>query len=131
MKINDEKHLLFLHILDAMKVQGNAQECFLVDRIRAEFENMFSMELNYARTRNTAEFDEDVRNVRDALYQACKKHPLFANSPEQGVCILLEEVGELAQEVNDNSLDYQWKSRAYEEAAQVAAVAIRFMRKIR
>lgn len=131
MTINDDKHLVFLHILDAMKVQANAQECFLVDRIRAEFETLFASELVSARTRSTAEFDEDIRNVREEIYLACKKHPLFVNSPEQALCVLFEEVGELAQEVNDNSLDYQWKSRAYEEAAQVAAVAIRFMRKIR
>ena len=131
MTINDDKHLVLLHILDAMKVQANPQERFLVDRIRAEFETLFASELDFARTRNTAEFYEDIHNVREELYQACKKHPLFAESPEQALCVLFEEVGELTQEVNDGYPDYCWKSRAYLEAAQVAAVAIRFMKKLR
>lgn len=54
-------------------------------------------------------------------YEAAKEqHPLFAGSLYQAVSIVAEEVGELAQAVNDGD-----RKAALTEAAHVAVVAIR------
>lgn len=65
------------------------------------------------------ELPEPVARELDAARQ---KHPLWPVSPFQQVAVITEEVGELAQAVNDDDL-----SHARQEAAQVAAVAIRFL----
>lgn len=65
------------------------------------------------------ELPEPVARELDA---ARKKHPLWPVSPFHQVAVITEEVGELAQAVNDDNLNH-----ARQEAAQVAAVAIRFL----
>lgn len=57
------------------------------------------------------------------LGKAKGKHPSFADTPVQGVCIISEELGELAATVNDD----ESKERLIEEASHVAATAIRFI----
>ena len=57
------------------------------------------------------------------LGKAKGKHPSFADTPAQGVCIICEELGELAATVNDD----ESKERQIEEASHVAVTAIRFI----
>lgn len=60
--------------------------------------------------------------VARELDAARKKHPQWPASPFRQVAVIAEEVGELAQAVNNDDLNH-----ARQEAAQVAAVAIRFL----
>ena len=60
-----------------------------------------------------------------SYYEACKKHPEFAESPEQGVCVIGEEFGELAKEILEKK--DEWEYRAIIEASHVAVTAIRMM----
>ena len=70
--------------------------------------------------------DERVRGMIHSLYyQAEKKHPEYANSPEQGVCVIAEEFGELAREILEKGDG--WESRSFIEAGHVAVTAIRMM----
>lgn len=57
------------------------------------------------------------------LGKAKGKHPKFAETTAHGVCIINEELGELAASINDD----ESKSRQIEEAAHVAVTAIRFI----
>ena len=57
------------------------------------------------------------------LGKAKGKHPKFAVSPADGVCIINEELGELAAAINDG----ESRERQIEEAAHVAVTAIRFV----
>lgn len=51
------------------------------------------------------------------------KHPVFPANPAEGLSIITEEVGELAEAINDQ----HGKARMKEEAAHVAVTAIRFI----
>lgn len=68
----------------------------------------------------------EIRKEYDA---AKKKHPEFAEDPKHGLSIIMEELGELAKEINDS--DEGWKDRAITEAAHVAVTAIRMMEKLK
>lgn len=68
----------------------------------------------------------DIRKEYDA---AKKKHPEFAEDPKHGLSIIMEELGELAKEINDS--ESGWKERAITEAAHVAVTAIRMMEKLK
>lgn len=57
------------------------------------------------------------------LGKAKGKHPEFPNIPAEGLAIITEEVGELAEAINDK----ENKIRQVEEAAHVAVTAIRFI----
>ena len=61
--------------------------------------------------------------VLEQLAKAKEKHPEFPANPADGHCIISEEVGELAQAINDK----QGIERMREEAAHVAVTAIRFI----
>lgn len=60
-----------------------------------------------------------------SFHRACDKHPEFAESPEQGVCVIGEEFGELAKEILEKKDG--WEYRAIIEASHVAVTAIRMM----
>ena len=64
--------------------------------------------------------------VLDQLEKAKAKHPIFPSNPAEGHCIISEELGELAQAINDN----QSVERMKEEAAHVAVTAIRFIEEL-
>ena len=55
--------------------------------------------------------------------KAKKKHPIFPRNPAEGLCIINEELGELAEVINDKGA----VERQIEEAAHVAVTAIRFI----
>lgn len=55
--------------------------------------------------------------------KAKRKHPEFPNNPAEALCIIMEELGELAQAINDK----EPSERQIEEAAHVAVTAIRFI----
>lgn len=57
------------------------------------------------------------------LGKAKGKHAIFPNGNADGLCIINEELGELAQAINDG----EPKERQIEEAAHVAVTAIRFI----
>ena len=57
------------------------------------------------------------------LGKAKGKHAIFPNGNADGLCIISEELGELAEAGNDG----ERKERLIEEAAHVAATAIRFI----
>lgn len=57
------------------------------------------------------------------LGKAKGKHAIFPNGNADGLCIISEELGELAQAIND----VETKERQIEEAAHVAVTAIRFI----
>lgn len=62
-----------------------------------------------------------IRKVLVELEKAEEKHPNFLPW-EAGVCLIAEELGELAQAVNDGRLE-----EAVGEAAHAAVTAIRFI----
>lgn len=57
------------------------------------------------------------------LGKAKGKHAIFPDGNADGLCIISEELGELAQAINDG----ETKDRLIEEAAHVAVTAIRFI----
>lgn len=61
--------------------------------------------------------------VLEQLEKAKSKHPIFPSNPSDGHCIISEELGELAEAINDK----QGIERMKEEAAHVAVTAIRFL----
>ena len=61
--------------------------------------------------------------VLDQLEKAKAKHPIFPSYPADGLSIITEELGELAEAINDQ----QGVERMKEEAAHVAVTAIRFI----
>lgn len=70
--------------------------------------------------------NESARSMIYKLhYKATTKHPEFANSPEQGVCVIAEEFGELAREILKKGDG--WETRSFIEAGHVAVTAIRMM----
>jgi NTP pyrophosphatase (non-canonical NTP hydrolase) len=54
---------------------------------------------------------------------AKSKHPEFPDLPAEALAIITEEVGELAEAINDD----EKKMRQIEEAAHIAVTAIRFI----
>ena len=64
--------------------------------------------------------------VLEQLEKAKAKHPVFPANPSDGHCIISEELGELAEAINDQ----QGKERMREEAAHVAVTAIRFIEEL-
>jgi NTP pyrophosphatase (non-canonical NTP hydrolase) len=61
--------------------------------------------------------------VLEQLEKAKAKHPIFPSNPSEGLSIIAEELGELAEAINDgDSIDH-----LREEAAHVAVTAIRFI----
>ena len=76
-----------------------------------------------------------VRKIIVEEYRrAVTKHPKFAFSPAHAVGLITEELGELAQEINDAISNVQegrcdplWRDKAIIEAAHVAVTAIRTM----
>ena len=67
--------------------------------------------------------------LSDEYRWAVEKHPQFPNAPNSfpcdAICLIAEEFGELAKEVND--LGDGWRRRALVEAAHVAVTAVRTM----
>lgn len=61
--------------------------------------------------------------VLEQLEKAKAKHPIFPSNPADGLSIIAEELGELAEAINDQ----QSRERMKEEAAHVAVTAIRFL----
>lgn len=58
------------------------------------------------------------------IMNAKTKHPIFAKTPHHALCILAEEVGEIAQELNNPTLDV----KAYRtEILQVMVVCQRML----
>ena len=66
-----------------------------------------------------------IEKIKEAVEHAREKHPTYAVISEQGVSIIAEEFGEMAQAVNDND-----KSKAKEEAFHVIATCIRFVEEL-
>ena len=64
--------------------------------------------------------------VLNQLAKAKAKHPIFPSNPSEGLSIITEELGELAEAINDN----QSVERMKEEAAHVAVTAIRFLEEL-
>lgn len=63
--------------------------------------------------------------IDDELHSANLKFPLF-NSPHEGYAVLLEEVDELWYEIKSGGSNDRMK----EEAIQVAAMAIKFIKSL-
>lgn len=63
------------------------------------------------------------KELLKAMQYAKNKHPVFPDNPAEALCIIAEELGELAQAINDK----EGKARQIEEAAHVAVTAIRFI----
>lgn len=66
---------------------------------------------------------KQVKFVISELIRAKEKHPEFPENPAEALCIISEELGELAEAINDK----QSNERMREEAAHVAVTAIRFL----
>ena len=66
------------------------------------------------------------KTVLDQLEKAKTKHPIFPSNPSEGLSIITEEIGELAEAIND----METKERLKEEAAHVAVTAIRFIEEL-
>jgi NTP pyrophosphatase (non-canonical NTP hydrolase) len=68
----------------------------------------------------------EIKQVHFVILEMTKakvKHPEFPDNPAEALCIITEEVGELAQAINDgDGVDH-----LREEAAHVAVTAIRFL----
>ena len=64
-----------------------------------------------------------VQFVISELIKAKEKHPEFPDNPAEALSIITEELGELAEAINDK----QSKECMREEAAHVAVTAIRFL----
>jgi len=62
------------------------------------------------------------------LIKAKEKHPHFADSLYEAVCILCEETGEVAQSVYDYNRENGSIEAVETELAQVGAVVVRFLR---
>lgn len=63
--------------------------------------------------------------LRREYDKAVAKHPHFARNSTEAVCVIAEELGELAKDVNDKAANGEWRKRALTEAAHVAVTAIR------
>lgn len=67
-----------------------------------------------------------LKIVRLEYDKAVQKHPEFP-AGAGAVCIIAEELGELAKEINDRHKVPDWRDRAITEASHVAVTAIRTM----
>lgn len=72
--------------------------------------------------------------LRREYDEAVRKHPVFPRIASDALCVISEELGELAREINDEherrsngKTDPCWRLRALTEAAHVAVTAIRTM----
>lgn len=65
-----------------------------------------------------------LKIVRREYDKAVQKHPEFP-AGDSAVCVIAEELGELAKDVNDKAANGEWRKRAITEAAHVAVTAIR------
>ncbi len=63
-----------------------------------------------------------VKKIIEEHFLACKKHPVFANSMESALAILMEEVGEIARAIQEKDTE-----NIKTEIAQAAAVCIRML----
>ena len=63
--------------------------------------------------------------LRREYDKAVAKHPVFARNSAEAACLIAEELGELAKEINDKAANGEWRDRALIEAAHVAVTAIR------
>jgi predicted oxidoreductase (fatty acid repression mutant protein) len=69
--------------------------------------------------------EQAFERVRKELEKALEKHPKPFNSPHEGFAIIQEEVDELWDDVKSDNIIGQKV-----EAAQVAAVAIRYLMQV-
>lgn len=134
MKITDDKFLTFLHVQDAVILQSRDDECVkALHRVKREFEALFAPELAQAREGVAPRQTRALERVKEELYAAKQKHPQFAVGFAEGICVMVEEIGELAEVLNDmQTLDRPDKIAGAREAAQieaahVAVTAVRFM----
>lgn len=136
MKITDNKFLVFVHILDAILMRLDSKETEGVKWAKREFEAMFEKELTSARNGTESIQKEVLRRVLNEKFYAEKKHPCFCNDLAHGVSIIVEEIGEMAQAVNDmlaasNKAEAEkHRPAAVTEAAHVAVTALRLMEKL-
>lgn len=70
--------------------------------------------------------DRALSETVEELARATRVHGPFA-SPHEGFAVLLEEVDELWEAVRLRPADPTRRARMREEAAQVAAMAVRFL----
>ncbi|MGL4897342.1 MAG: MazG nucleotide pyrophosphohydrolase domain-containing protein [Cetobacterium sp.] len=68
---------------------------------------------------------ELIDRIKSHYNNAVSKHPHFADSLYHAMCILTEEVGEVAKEVNDRKYTH-----VKEELLDVIAVCIRIIKKL-
>lgn len=134
MKITDNKFLLFAHVLDAVILQSRDDECMeALHRVKREYEALFAPELAEARGDVTPGETRALACVKEELYAAKQKHPRFALGFAEGICVMVEEIGELAEALNDmQAMTHIREINAARdcariEAAHVAVTAVRFM----
>lgn len=136
MKITDNKFLVFGHILDAILMRLDRKEAEGVKWAKREFEALFEKELTSARNGTEPIQKEVLRRVLSEKFYAEKKHPCFCTGLAHGVSIIAEEMGELAQAVNDmlatpnNAEAEKHRPAAVTEAAHVAVTALRLMEQL-
>lgn len=61
-------------------------------------------------------------DIRRAVNRAKTKHPMFAENIYQAISLASEELGEMAQAVNDGDM-----KKARKEALDLIAVCVRFL----
>lgn len=66
--------------------------------------------------------EQTLKLINKHLAKARKKHPIFAFNLAQFVCVLVEEIGEMAQAYNDGNIE-----KMQTEAADAMAVLVRFL----
>lgn len=66
--------------------------------------------------------DTTLQSIENHLAKARKKHPVFCKSTAEIVCLLVEEIGEMAQAINDGD-----QMKAKMEALDSIAVLIRYL----
>jgi len=79
-------------------------------------------EHDLARTRERV-----VEDVFAELRRAETTHPSWPTDPFVGVAVITEELGETAQAIIDARYKGASRDRIYDEAVQVAAMALRFL----
>lgn len=63
-----------------------------------------------------------AEDISKAVIRAKQKHPHFASNENEALSLLMEEVGEVAQALNDNN-----KEKAREEILDTIAVLVRYL----
>lgn len=134
MRLTENKFLVFAHVLDAVILAApTTQEKENLRQIKNDYEKVFVRELEDARAGTAEAFNKDMALLKEELYRARCVHPNFANTYADGICVIVEEIGELAQAVSD--MQYisvpgekeDLRRKAIKEAARVGAAALRFM----